>query len=291
MKFKNHFFIPAIALLFTSCAGDSSDSEKTASDSVVQDPPKEILVDPNEIGEDVSLPSSMRIAGIFKRSGLKFIETNLNLLDNLKNYKTTYTKALNLGVYSADMAYCVLNKQYALSKNYLKSCKDIGSEIGLGSAFEANNLAKRFEDNMNKGKDDSLLTIISDLQLETDIILERSSQQHISTIIFAGAWVETLFTASQVYKGGEKGILPTLMEQVSLVTDILKVAEKERSKDESMNALIINLNAIKGEFDNISAIKDKDLDEVDYTKTEFNQDEINKLCDKITEVRAAIVKG
>jgi hypothetical protein len=144
---------------------------------------------------------------------------------------------------------------------------------------------------MNKGKDDSLLTIISDLQLETDIILERNNQQHISTIAFAGAWVETLFAASQVYKTGEKNILPTLLEQVSLVNDILKVAENEKSKDENMSSLINDLNAIKAEFNNISAIKGKDLDEVDYTKAEFNTDEINKLCDKINQIRAAIVKG
>src|ERR1041384_6626545 len=189
------------------------------------------------------------------------------------------------------MAYCVLNKQYAMSKNYLKSCKEIGSEIGLNSAFEANNLAKRFEDNMNKGKDDSLLHIISDLQLETDVVLERGNQQHISTIIFSGAWVETLFSAAQVYKSGENSILPTLMEQVSLVKDILKVAEKEKSKDESMSSLIENLNAIKSEFNNISVIKDKDLDELDYTKVEFNKEEINKLCDKIVEIRTKIIKG
>lgn len=288
---KNHLLVPAVALLLASCAGESTDNEKTMSDSLVTGSVHQATVDLNEIGEDVTLPSSMRIAGIFKRSGLKFIEANLNSLDNIKNYKTTYTKALNLGVYSADMAYCVLNKQYALSKNYLKSCKEIGSEIGLSSAFEANHLANRFEDNMNKGKDDSLVAIIADLQLETDVILERSSQQHISTIIFAGAWVETLFTASQVYKAGEKNILPTLMEQVSLVNDILKVAEKEKNKDENMSSLISDLNAIKSAFNNISAIKDKDLDEVDYTKTEFNKEEINKLCDQINQVRAAIIKG
>jgi hypothetical protein len=291
MIMRNHLLIPALALLLASCGGESTDSDKAAPDSLATESVPQATVDPNEIGEDVALPSSMRIAGIFKRSGLKFIESNLNPLENVKNYKTTYSKALNLGVYSADMAYCVLNKQYALSKNYLKSCKDIGGEIGLASAFEANNLARRFEDNMNKGKEDSLLKIISDLQLETDIILERNNQQHISTIVFAGAWVETLFAASQVYKTGEKNILPTLMEQVSLVNDILKVAENERNKDENMSSLISDLNAIKSEFNNISAIKGKDLDEVDYTKTEFNTNEINKLCEKIDQIRAAIVKG
>ena len=212
-------------------------------------------------------------------------------MDNAKNYKTSYIKALNLGVYSADMAYCLLNKQYALSKNYLKGSKDIGGELGLNSAFEANNLAKRFESNMNLGKDDSLLSIISDLQLETDVVLEKGNQQHISTIIFAGAWVETLYSASQVYKSGEQAIIPAIIEQVSLVDNILAVLEKQKANDSNIPSLIESLNAIKIEFNSISALKDKDLDEVDYTKTTFNKDEINKLCEKIIATRTVIVKG
>lgn len=291
---KNPILALAAVLLFASCGSDSTDSDKSGlSDSLTTET---VSVDSTtttsvEEGDEVVLPSSMRIASIFKRSGLKFIESSLNSLDNAKNYKTSYIKALNLGVYSADMAYCLLNKQYALSKNYLKSSKDIGGELGLNSAFEANNLAKRFESNMNLGKDDSLLKIISDLQLETDVVLEKGNQQHISTIIFAGAWIETLYSASQVYKTGEQTIVPAIIEQVSLVDNILAVLEKQKGNDASIPSLIENLNSIKADFNDISALKDKDLDELDYTKTTFNKDEIIKLCDKIISTRGAIVKG
>ncbi|MBK7669003.1 MAG: hypothetical protein IPJ32_17675 [Sphingobacteriaceae bacterium] len=287
---KNNLLTIAALVLLASCGNnESADSEKAIpTDSVATTADTNVVADD---GDEVALPSSMRIASIFKRSGLKFIETNLNPLDNAKNYKTSYIKALNLGVYSADMAYCLLNKQYALSKNYLKGSKDIGGELGLNSAFEANNLAKRFENNMNLGKDDSLLSIISDLQLETDVVLEKGNQQHISTIIFAGAWVETLYSASQVYKSGEQAIIPAIIEQVSLVDNILAVLEKQKANDSSIPSLIESLTAIKTEFNNISALKDKDLDEVDYTKTTFNKDEINKLCEKIIATRTVIVKG
>ncbi len=280
------------ALIVLASCGESSENDKAGiSDSLsnqVTDTNKTTIADD---GDEVALPSSMRIAGIFKRSGLKYIETSLNPITNSKNYKTTYTKALNLGVYSADMAYCLLNKQYALSKSYLKCSKDIGGELGLNSAFEANNLAQRFEANMNKGKDDSLLHIISDLQLETDIVLEKGSQQHISTIIFTGAWVETLYSASQVYKSGEQNIVPALIEQLSLVDNILSVLVKQKDKDPNITSLIESLNTIKAEFNNISALKGKDLDEVDYSKTTFNKDEINKLCEKIDAARNAIVNS
>lgn len=288
---KNNLLKLAVAFLLASCAGESPDQEKTPADSLSTPVVDSSNTASAEDGDEVVLPSSMRIASIFKRSGLKFIEGSLNSLDNAKNYKTSYIKALNLGVYSADMAYCLLNKQYALSKNYLKGSKDIGGELGLNSAFESNNLARRFETNMNLGKDDSLLSIISDLQLETDVVLEKSNQQHISTIIFTGAWIETLFSASQVYKGGDQNIIPAIIEQVSLVDNILAVLEKQKANDASIPSLIETLNGIKADFNAISAIKDKDLDEVDYTKTVFNKDEINKLCDKIISSRSAIVKG
>lgn len=288
---KNNLLKIAALVVLASCGNNESvDSEKAIpTDSVTTTTDTSTVV--ADDGDEVALPSSMRIASIFKRSGLKFIETNLNPLDNAKNYKTSYIKALNLGVYSADMAYCLLNKQYALSKNYLKGSKDIGGELGLNSAFEANNLAKRFENNMNLGKDDSLLSIISDLQLETDVVLEKGNQQHISTIIFAGAWVETLYSAAQVYKSGEQAIIPAIIEQVSLVDNILAVLEKQKTNDSNLPSLIESLTAIKTEFNNISALKDKDLDEVDYTKTTFNKDEINKLCEKIIATRTVIVKG
>lgn len=287
---KNNLLKFAALILLASCGGESPDSEKASLADSLPAVTTTTTEAPDD-GDDVVLPSSMRIAGIFKRSGLKYIEASLNPLANSKNYKTTYTKALNLGVYSADMAYCLLNKQYALSKSYLKNSKDIGGELGLNSAFEANNLAKRFESNMNLGKDDSLLHIISDLQLETDVVLEKGNQQHISTIIFTGAWIETLYSASQVYKSGEQNIVPAIIEQVSLVDNILSVLEKQKANDSNIPVLIESLNTIKLDFQNISALKGKDLDEVDYSKTTFDKNEIIKLCEKIDSIRNTIVKG
>ena len=288
---KKHLLNFAALILLASCGGESPESDKASLNDSLSNATTPTISETPDDGDDVALPSSMRIAGIFKRSGLKYIESSLNPLDNSKNYKTSYTKALNLGVYSADMAYCLLNKQYSLSKSYLKSSKDIGGELGLNSAFEANNLAKRFESNMNLGKDDSLLRIISDLQLETDVVLEKGNQQHISTIIFTGAWIETLYTASQVYKSGEQSIVPAIIEQVSLVDNILSVLEKQKVNEANISSLIESLNTIKADFKNISALKDKDLDELDYSKTTFDKNEISKLCEKIDSIRNTIIKG
>ena len=54
-----------------------------------------------------SLPSPLQIASIFKKSGLKYKDGITSSLKDPSKYTTNLSKALNLGVYSADLSYCV----------------------------------------------------------------------------------------------------------------------------------------------------------------------------------------
>jgi hypothetical protein len=170
------------------------------------------LISPDDVETEVSLPSPLRLATIFKRAGLGFNEKGLNPISNVKKYTSgQYIQALNLGVYSADMAYCVLNLQYEKAKDYLKTSKELASHLGLSSAFETRSLGKRFEHNL--GNEDSLVLIVSELQMETDLLLEKNKQSYISSLIFTGAWLEALHTAGNLFDN-EEHISTAILEQV-----------------------------------------------------------------------------
>lgn len=282
--------LSSVALLLAcNSSHEEQDAASVQHDSTAKDSVVATVVEETETDDDVTLPSPLRIAGTFKRSGLKFIEASLNPLENANLYTSTYSRALSLGVYSADMAYCLLNKQYSQSKNYLKTCKDIGAELGLNSAFEANNLAQRFENNM--GKDDSLMRLVSDLQLQTDLVLEQNKQRYVSAIIFTGAWIETMHSAAQVYLKGENKMAGVILEQVSLINDVIKVLNAQKEKDPNIAALITDLEVVKAEFDGIEAFKGMDMSEVDFTAIRLNAKGINSLCEKIEVLRSKIIKG
>lgn len=288
---KKSIFLIGISAACFSCGNQSDNKEgKTDNnDAVIADTGLKVKQIPEmEENEEVTLPSPLRIAATLKRSGLKFIEGSLHAADNSKNYTSTYAKAVNLGVYSADMAYCILNKQYSLSKNYLKICKELGDGIGLGSAFESNNLAKRFENNM--GKDDSLTKIVTELQMQTDLILDKNKENHISALIFTGSWIETIHSAAQVYLKGDKKTAAVLLEQISFTGKVIQVLTSQKERDEHIPDLVADLEQLNTDFNNLEEIKSIDLNEVDFSVIKVNDAALKLLCEKTESLREKIIK-
>ena len=239
-----------------------------------------------------TLPSALQMASIFKKSGLKFITGITNPADNVKNYNSSnYSRAINLGIYSSDLAYVLLNKQSNESKVYLKACKDISAQLGLNKAFEDNNLLQRFDKNL--GREDSLLEIVADIQMETDILLEENKQKHITVIAFAGAWVETVYIAAKVYGVDKnKKVSFSLMEQFTIVRNIIKALWVNEEKESEIKDLSADIMSILNVFENTESIKKaaKKEEEADFSKVILSDEEFAVIEAKIVEVRTKLVK-
>src|ERR1051325_2178939 len=98
-------FAALIPLLFAvACSNEQPPVDNKDSN------PKEDTTAKVDIDENSSaLPSPLRVALMFQRSGLKYLPDLTNGVDKSTNYTTTFTRAENMGIYSADLAYCVLN--------------------------------------------------------------------------------------------------------------------------------------------------------------------------------------
>lgn len=243
--------------------------------------------------QDVSynLPSALQIAYVFKKSGSAFNSTLPNNKANINKYNTSnYKRAANFGVYSADLAYCLFNKKYQESKDYLKTLKDMGSSLGLNQAFETDNLAARFDKNISN--EDSVVKIVSNVQLKTDVLLEQNKQKHITVIAFVGAWTESAYIASEVYaKDKNKKALASLLEQVLLAETILKALKANEKAETEIASLILAVEKINASFNDITSIKiamEKD-EELDFTNIKISDEEFNALKQTITDLRKNIV--
>ncbi len=240
---------------------------------------------------DFTLPSSLQVATIFKKSGLKYISGLTNAPENVIKYNSNdYKRAVNLGIYSSDLAYTMLNRQYQESKNYLKACKEIGAQLGLSRAFETNNLAKRFDTNIDR--EDSLIRIVSDIQMQTDILLEENKQKHITAIAFAGAWIESLYIASKVYGHDKnKHVTASLVEQLTIADKISKALKSCEQREPECRSLNADVNAIEVLFQGCEAVKTaerKDGD-IDYEKMTISEQEFKAIADKVSEIRQKLI--
>lgn len=262
-----------------------SDSTSVSKDTVA-------AVEEEESDVSYNLPSALQIAYVFKKSGSEFNPALLNDKAASSRYNTSnYKRATNFGVYSADLAYCVFNKKFQESKDYLKSCKDMGSTLGLNQAFEGDNMAQRFEKNI--AIEDSVIKIVGNVQLKTDVLFEQNKQKHITAIAFAGAWLESAYIASEVYsKTKNKKALASLLEQLWMGKTLIKALTAYQAKEAELPAFIEQVTKINDLYLSIASIKsalDKDQD-LDFSKTNVTDEEFKNLSEAIASLRKSIVE-
>jgi len=246
-----------------------------------------------EEGEDektFSLPSPLQIAYVFKKSGAGFNASLINDDANASKYNTSnFKRAANFGIYSSDLAYCIFNKKSQDAKDYLKACKILGESLGLNQAFESDNMAQRFDKNL--GKEDSIVKLVSGLQLKTDVLLEQNKQRHISVIAFTGAWIESMYVASEIYaKDKNKKVLASLLEQLTFAETVIKALTANEKADAEISSIIPNIVDLNSRFNAIASVKKamESDEDIDFEKTEVSESELSSISKIIKDLRSKL---
>lgn len=228
------------ALLFSSCSQDSGASairntnNTTGDDSAAQvDKVKEIFY---------TIPSPIEMVSLIKKSGARYDHTILNDVRHLDRYTSAREKAINLGIYGADLSYTSVFNQNQESIIYLSCAKQLADELGVSAAF-GEELMERVE--MNVENRDSLLHIISETFYVLDSYLKENKRSNISAQIITGGWVEGLYLASKIieHKGKEEALVDRLIDQKFALQDLIEL-NKSYNKDGSLDNLLADLNAL-----------------------------------------------
>lgn len=284
----------ALSIVFVSCNENSEDQKnqeqiEVVDTTVTTDSITASFDDDNEV--TYNLPSALQIAYVFKKSGAGFMTSLLNDKANSTKYNTSnYKRAVNFGIYSADLSYCLFNKKYQESKEYLKACKDMGTYLGLNQAFESDNMAQRFDKNISN--EDSLIKIVSNVQLKTDLMFEQNKQKHITVVAFAGAWTESIYIAVEVYKKDKnKKVLASLLEQLLLSETIIKALKSHQNSEKEIPGLISGIEKINSQFNSIAAVKasmEKE-EEMDLNSMSVTDNELKAISESVKTLRASMV--
>ena len=282
--------IALCSILLVGCNNTTNDEKNTEEivDTVKVSTDK-VEVEQEELS--YNLPSALQIAYVSRKSGAKYNASLLNNIENVKKYNTSnYKRAINFGVYSSDLANCLFNKKYQESKQYLKALKEMGSFLGLNQAFESDNLAERFDKNISN--EDTLIKIVSNVQLKTDMLFEQNKQKHITLIAFAGAWIESLNIAGESYlKEKNKKVLAGFCEQLLFAPTIIKALEANKSKEAEIGDLLAEITSINNAFNSIPAVKtalEKDED-MDFATMKFSDVEVKSVTDLVKTLRTKMV--
>lgn len=291
MNIKKAFFpICAFAIagsvMFTSCGSNSDQQNVTDADTTAVDSTE---VEPMEDSISYTLPSPLQIALIFKRSGLKYKAGITHDAKKQNDYATSYKQSIALGVYSSDLAYCVLNKEKQEAINYMNAVKAMSDKLGMSSVFDSESLLKRFETNITV--EDSVMDILSDIQSKSDDFFSSNDRQMNAAIVFSGAWTESMYIASKVGDADKKKNLPVqLADQLGILQNLVKELKKHEAKDENIAKLVTELSAIETLILAIPGVTEMMASETpSEVKINATDAQLKELSAKLDALRATMI--
>lgn len=282
MKNKSAAFLAVAALSVTlfSCGGDKSTSDQTGDQTVVaQDTtPIDEVANFRFSYTIANLPSPMVIFDEFAKSKLPVEVNLLNPSSNVKNYTNTTKQAFNYGVYGVDLAYLVINERNTDIYNYYSASKTLAENLNLGETFKK--FVDRFE--ANSENRDSLTKVIDEAYGATDAYLRSNERLETASQILAGSWLECQHITVQLLKNVKRTpeneiLFQRVWEQRMYLDNIAKVLGEFTGNPE--------MASVKTDFDSLLAIYKEPAD-----AAAIDGAFLNKLGDKLTQVRANIIK-
>ena len=265
------FVVIAIALIFlVSCKGGkkTAEQERLAADSLN----KQLLT--SDIKEVLyPLPAPFEMTQMLINIGATYSSKILNPAGKVEKYVTEPAKAVNLGVYAADLAYAATYQQQQDVQTYVSSIKSLADQLGVTYDYAkllSDEYKTKFE---NK---DSLTNIVTNTIYTTYEYLDQKSNPDLAVNMVAGVWVELMYIATNISEASfnSSGIVDIISKQKTSYDKVMSLLA-ERNANPDIKALETKLTILKPVYEKVAS----GLSQADY----------NLILKTIKEVRNTLI--
>lgn len=271
LKIKTFVFIGSITILLNACGGNKQEEVDASEEDYTT-----TGVDSQKISaQNVfnTIPSRATILELTKDANTQYNVAYLNNPDNVSKYSLESSRALNLGVYGADLNIASIYEQTQESMLFFKCVSIIAKSIGVSNSFDEN-MGDRMT--ANQSNRDSTLNIITQAFKGADNTLRKNGRPGTSSLLVAGAWIEGLYVACQTAKETKnEPIIKEIFNQKESLNNLMELLESSKLTGEA-EYIVTDLHKIK-------KIMDEKTDEV------FTIDALKELDKKITVLRTQII--
>lgn len=263
--------IPSLILGFSglsSCKGKATETKQAAETEQV----KSIE---NSIEANVyPLPTSAEVIRMLTDLEVGFIIGIANPVENSKKYFSSSTRAINLGVYGADLSYATLYNMQQDVINYLDAIRSLSNELNMSKIYNEELYDKI---KLNFDKRDELVNLLTSTFNDTYGYLADNDQQPLALLVVGGAWVEGMYLTTHVSEAAYQisGISKVLLEQKKSFELYLEIT-KPYLTDPSVGDFLKLLEPVKKVYQGIG--------------TSLSEQNIKDITTVITAVRGQIVQ-
>ncbi len=244
-----------------------------------------------------SLPSPLEIANVVQAKNIEFSSQFLLPPADVVKFQTDDEKALALGIYSADLSFCIVFSQQQISYNYFEVIKQLATDLDLVSVI-SDSVMTQIEQNLNNIYE--LQKIAGQVLFKVDALLKESHRKNAALLSIYGGWIESLYLTLSFSQNTQddsiqEKIYQTVADEYLVVGDLINMLKASNLKQK--DSLISYTSQIKESLKNlinISYQKVYDPYTDEYIKRKvisynISQDDIKKLKQIITKIRNRLI--
>jgi hypothetical protein len=253
-----------------SCKGGNKSAEK---DQITSDSLNKTLL-ATEIKEVLyPLPTPFEMTKMLNDIGAAYTTKNMNSASKVDKYITESSKAVNLGVYGADLAYASTYQQQQDIQVYLNAIKTLADQLGISYDY-SKLLSEEFKEKMNNK--DSLTSIVTNTIYNTYQYLDQKSNPDLAANMITGMWVELMYIATNISQASynSTGLVNIISRQKSSYQKVMDLLTPRNANPDIKN-LETKLQVLKPVYEKVES----GLSEKDY----------NLILQTIKSVRASLV--
>ena len=297
IRFLKLSSIAAISFLAVSCANADSD-QAIVEEEVVEEVVNEVSEDPiDEIFYQV--PSPNDLFNVLKDADISYNKDILNDLSLVETFNTKKSKALNFGVYAADLAYVSSLGQIGDASNFFETIRALSKELEIENAMN-DVIYARIQENLDASNPDSLFSLSNETYYKAYAYLDDNDRGDVLGMIVVGGWIEGLNIILNVQEYEENSDVVQRIADQRLTLENLLVFTS-RIQNEDLDNIISELAPIEELFSSLEISEEADFSAEKSEEgvmmfgggstVSINEEQFNKLKSIVGDLRSSIVDG
>jgi len=244
------------------------------------------------------IPSPLEISMLLKEAAAKYNSKILNAPDNVSKYDTQFKKALNLGIYGADLGYANIYGQKIEILRYMSSIKSLADDLRIGQFFDIKTIGRLAG---NSQHFDSLLLLTTQNFNAINEHLQREDRAEVSFMLLVGGWIEAMGILCDVamQKDGQQELIEKIGEQKIILEQLVLLMSLYKDQL-AATGLTDDFQALKESFDRVSIVhthREPRMEVVNgvvvikddsQTTIEISRETAREIRDKINAIRVKV---
>jgi len=225
------------------------------------------------------LPTPLEITEMLNKAGASYIIGTTNRPENVDKYFTESAKALNLGVYGADLSYSATYGMSQETMNFFLCTKKLRDGLDIQTAGNEKT-ADRIEANIENR--DSIYNILTSSFKSTFGFLNENNKGAVAVMVLAGGWIEGLYLSTELASMIDKNtdIWQGIADQKETLGKLIPLMETYK-ENQNVADVLKSLSSIQAAYNELKPVDGK---------VKMTTDGFNKIKKEVSSIRKKVVE-